>query len=98
MNTLNTFLRKLPELVVDNIQFVRNVNHSEYHVDNGIYRFHKIDYNSYSVKNLSNPRHLGGAQWGSSEGSGDIFITGLHLTLVGVKIVLGEDVPDSEYD
>lgn len=94
MNTLNTFLRNLPELVVDNILFVRNAEHSTYRIQKGVYSFHKIGYNEYEVKSITSSDRRHHTEWTSSEGAGDIFIQSLDISVTGVRITLGDDVPD----
>lgn len=94
MKTLNTFLRKLPELAVDNILVVNDDKWTEYHLSNGCYKFRKIGYNTYAVDKVTDSKATYHAEWDSSETCGDVFIDRLVLTLHGVRLILGDDVPD----
>ncbi len=95
--SLNAFLRKLPELVVDNLTFVRDCRWTEYHLSNGAYKLHKVGYNCYAVERVPYSTNNYHAEWDSSKGCGDVFITGLVPGLIGkVSVILGDDVPDCE--
>lgn len=92
MITLNAFLRKLPELVVDNLTFHRNAERSLYFIGNGVWRLRKVGYNEYAMekrtKNQFSP-HRG--TWHTNTGTGDIQIINIRLSFRGIEVLLGED-------
>jgi len=93
--TLNNFLNRLPELVVDCLVFERSdesAGPSSYHIAGGTWKLRKIGHKYYDVsKNISGSYHKY-AQWTTGDRAGDIHILKLNLTHKGVIVVLGTDI------
>lgn len=85
--SLNTFLRKLPELVVDNLTFKREYFDSEYFLVDGVWKLHKIGYNEYRANNANTSW-----TWHSDIGAGDLHIQEVRTSITGVVVILGDDV------
>lgn len=107
MTTLNDFLRRLPELVVDDLVFQRHRCNSSFHIGEGVWKLHKTGYNEYDVSKLigsesdglkiiRNKGYRRTATWSSDKSAGDITILGLSNTLHGVTVTLGRDLRNWE--
>ena len=97
--SLNAFLRKLPELVVDNLTFHRKVRRSLYFIGDGVWKLRKVGYNKYVLQRFV----LGDfvpyrGEWHSDPGTGDIQIVNINVSIRGVNVFLGEDVPSNGDD
>lgn len=83
--SLNDFLNKLPELVVDEMVFTRNQPDSEYGLRSGSWKLHKVGYKQYAVT----PVQFG--KWFSDKDCGSICISKISLGVKGVLVTLGDD-------
>lgn len=96
MKTLNTFLRKLPELVVDSLTFRKDESPTNYLLHSGFWKFRKVGYNEYSLSKQIDGKFLATDSWHTDAGCGDLNITGIRLSPLGVRVLLGDDVPDPD--
>lgn len=94
MLTLNTFLRGLPELAVNGMTFSRKYTNSDYYLNDGCYKFRKVGYNLYAVSKRIGVSYQSVSEWDSSQYAGDVSIIKIHLSLTGVIVTLGEDIPE----
>lgn len=98
MITLNSFLRNLPELVVDNLRFERSEaasRYSDYYIDAGVWKLRKTGYNYYDVSVLTSSGFSSVNSWDSSESAGDLILLGIRVSLTGVIVILGGDAPET---
>lgn len=101
--SLNEFLNRLPELVVNNMTFLRQVSgeETEYRIGRGIFKFTKLGYKEYAVDVICNPgddEQEENLTWKTESGAGSIHIDSWSLGLSGMKVFLGEDVSQFNWD
>jgi hypothetical protein len=105
--SLNAFLRKLPELVVDNLLFIRDDRLTEFYITNGTWKLRKLGYNEYAMRKRVEPKFamrkrvepkfvIQNGSWHSGTSAGDIRIQKVSISLEGVIVTLGDDVLDGE--
>lgn len=95
--SLNAFLRKLPELVVDNLLFRRDDRLTEFYITNGTWKLRKLGYNEYAMRKRVEPKFvIQNGSWHSGTSAGDIRIQKVSISLEGVIVTLGDDVLDGE--
>lgn len=92
--TLNDFLNKLPELLVDGLLFFRSTQKAEgsgYYIKAGLWKLRKTGYKEYDVRVLTDGKYVQVGSWSSAMNAGDIFIEKIAISVSGVIVTLGLD-------